>query len=84
MTDAPAAARVSRRPVLAYLAAATLARVADETVGGAVVLLVLDRTGSSLLAGAVVTAYTLPSLVSGPLLGAWVAARTRAAAASAG
>ncbi|GGS34120.1 MFS transporter [Actinokineospora fastidiosa] len=56
----------------AYLGAATCARVADEMVGVAVVLLVLGRTGDPLLAGAMVTAYTLPSVVSGPLLGAWL------------
>ena len=37
-----------------------------------VVLLVLDRTGSPGLAGATVAAITFPSLVSGPLLGAWL------------
>jgi hypothetical protein len=46
----------------AFLAAAGCARVADEMVGVAVVLLVLDRTGSPALAGAMVTAYTLPSV----------------------
>ena len=37
-----------------------------------VVLLVLDRTDSPALAGATVAAITLPSLISGPLLGAWL------------
>ena len=37
-----------------------------------VVLLVLDRTDSPSLAGATVAAVTLPSLVTGPLLGAWM------------
>jgi predicted MFS family arabinose efflux permease len=37
-----------------------------------VVLLVLDRTDSPGLAGATVAAITLPSLISGPLLGAWL------------
>jgi MFS family permease len=37
-----------------------------------VVLLVLDRTGSAGLAGLTVAAITLPSLISGPLLGAWL------------
>ena len=37
-----------------------------------VVLLVLDRTGSAGLAGLAVAAITLPSLISGPLLGAWL------------
>lgn len=55
-----------------YVVAAGLARLADEMVGLAVVLLVLARTGQPALAGAVVTAYTLPALVSGPLLGAWL------------
>ncbi|MGX7827797.1 MFS transporter [Actinokineospora sp. 24-640] len=55
-----------------WLLAAACARVADEMVGVAVVLLVLDRTGSPLLAGATVTAYTLPSVLSGPVLGAWL------------
>ena len=35
-------------------------------------LLVLDRTGSAALAGATVAAVTLPSIVTGPLLGAWL------------
>ncbi|GLZ36791.1 MFS transporter [Actinokineospora sp. NBRC 105648] len=56
----------------AYIAAAALARTADDMVGVAVVLLVLDRTASPAQAGAMVTAYTLPSIVSGPLLGAWL------------
>jgi MFS family permease len=56
----------------AFLGAAGCARVADEMVGVAVVLLVLDRTGSPAMAGAMVTAYTLPSVLSGPLLGAWL------------
>ncbi|MGW5051810.1 MFS transporter [Actinokineospora sp. NPDC004072] len=56
----------------AYLGAATCARVADEMVGVAFVLLVLERTADPLLAGGMVTAYTLPSVVSGPLLGAWL------------
>src|SRR5918999_2228106 len=37
-----------------------------------VVLLVLDRTGSAELAGLAVAGITLPSLLTGPLLGAWL------------
>jgi predicted MFS family arabinose efflux permease len=37
----------------------------------AVVLYVLERTGSASLAGATVAAATLPSLVTGPVLGSW-------------
>lgn len=55
-----------------YYLAATAARTGDEMVAVAVVLLVLDRTGSAPLAGAVVAAYLLPTLASGPLLGAWL------------
>jgi predicted MFS family arabinose efflux permease len=54
------------------VSAATLARVSDEMFSVGVVLLVLDRTGSPGLAGATVAAITFPSLVSGPLLGAWL------------
>ena len=55
-----------------FASAATLARVSDEMFSVGVVLLVLDRTGSAGLAGLVVSAITLPSLVTGPLLGAWL------------
>ena len=54
------------------MSAATLARVSDEMFSVGVVLLVLDRTGSAGLAGATVAAITLPSLMTGPLLGAWL------------
>ncbi len=37
-----------------------------------VVLLVLERTGSAALAGATVASVTLPSILSGPILGAWL------------
>jgi predicted MFS family arabinose efflux permease len=57
---------------LKFLSAATLARVSDEMFSVGVVLLVLERTDSATLAGATVAAITLPSLVSGPLLGAWL------------
>jgi predicted MFS family arabinose efflux permease len=57
---------------LRFVSAATLARVSDEMFSVGVVLLVLDRTGSPGLAGATVAALTFPSLVSGPLLGAWL------------
>src|SRR4051794_38476714 len=60
-----------------FLGAASLARVADEMFSVGVVLLVLQRTGSATLAGAVVAAITLPSLVTAPLLGAWMDLRGR-------
>jgi predicted MFS family arabinose efflux permease len=55
-----------------FLSAATLSRVSDEMFSVGVVLLVLDRTGSPALAGATVAAITLPSIVTAPLLGAWL------------
>ena len=57
---------------LKFLSAATLARVSDEMFSVGVVLLVLHRTDSAALAGATVAAITLPSLITGPLLGAWL------------
>jgi predicted MFS family arabinose efflux permease len=54
------------------ISAATLARVADEMFSVGVVLLVLDRTHDAALAGIVVAAITLPSLITAPLLGAWL------------
>ena len=66
-------AHLRRQPgYSAFLGAATLARVADEMFSVGVVLLVLERTDSAALAGATVAAVTLPSLVTGPLLGAWL------------
>ena len=55
-----------------FYATATLTRFADEMFSVGVVLLVLHRTGSAPLAGATVAAITLPSLVTGPVLGAWL------------
>src|SRR5437763_8312452 len=55
-----------------FWATATITRLADDMFSVGVVLLVLDRTGSAGLAGATVAAVTLPSVVSGPILGAWL------------
>lgn len=60
----------------ALFTASTTARLANESARVAVVLLVLDRTHSSALAGGLVAALTLPSLITGPLLGAWLDATT--------
>jgi predicted MFS family arabinose efflux permease len=57
---------------LPFVSAATLARVSDEMFSVGVVLLVLERTGSAVLAGVAVAAITFPSLITGPLLGAWL------------
>src|SRR6266508_3543730 len=55
-----------------FYATATLTRFADEMFSVGVVLLVLERTGSAALAGATVAAITLLSVVTGPVLGAWL------------
>ena len=65
------------RPLARYAVAAGLARIADEMVGVSVVLLVLGRTGDLGLAGAAVAGYTLPAVLTGPLLGAWLASAHR-------
>ncbi len=56
----------------AFYLSATLGRLAGEMLAVAAVLLVLDRTGSPALASATVAAASLPSVLTGPLLGAWL------------
>ena len=78
----PVGGRLWRSPGLVPLfTASTTARLANEAARVALVLLVLDRTGSPALAGTVVGALALPALVTGPLLGAWLdrTARRRSA-----
>ena len=71
--DRRSISRLRRQPgYSAFYGAATVARLADEMFSVGVVLFLLDRTGSPELAGATVAAITLPSLVTGPLLGAWL------------
>jgi MFS family permease len=55
-----------------FLTAATVARLADEMFAVGVVLLVLERTDSPSLAGATIAAATLPGMLSGPVIGAWL------------
>ena len=55
-----------------FFAAATVARLADEMFAVGVVLLILERTHSPTLAGITVAAATLPSVLSGPVIGAWL------------
>src|SRR3954467_15285495 len=65
--------QLAREPdYLRFVGAATFSRVADEMFSVGVVLLVLERTGSAALAGALVAAITLPSLFTAPVLGAWL------------
>jgi MFS family permease len=55
-----------------FYATATITRFADDMFSVGAVLLVLERTGSAPLAGATIAAVTFPSVVTGPLLGAWL------------
>jgi MFS family permease len=65
--------RLAREPGYGrFVGAATFSRMADEMFSVGVVLLVLERTGSAALAGALVAAITFPSLITAPLLGAWL------------
>ena len=61
-----------RRGYTRFVVAATVARLADEMFSVGVVLLVLERTDDARLAGLTVAAATLPSVVMGPIIGAWL------------
>ena len=54
------------------LAAATAARLADNAAAIALVLLIIARTHDPRLAGLVVGAFIVPTLVTGPVLGAYL------------
>jgi len=56
----------------ALLASATVSRLADQSAGIALVLLVIARTHDPRLAGLVVAAFTVPTLVTGPVVGAYL------------
>jgi MFS family permease len=55
-----------------YFAIVTTARIGGTMFNVSGVLLLLQRTGSLSLAGAVAAAATLPGAFTGPLLGAWL------------
>jgi MFS family permease len=56
----------------ALLASATVSRLADQSASIALVLLVIARTHNPRLAGLVVAAFTVPTLVTGPVIGAYL------------
>src|SRR4051794_31784198 len=56
----------------ALFAGATLARLATEMNSVAVVLFVLSVTHSAKLAGLTIAAATFPTIVTGPVVGAWL------------
>ncbi|RQW99640.1 MFS transporter [Micromonospora inaquosa] len=67
-----------------YLAAALLARTADEGARVALVILALDRTDSAAVGGTLVATLLLPHVVAAPLVGALVDRSRRPAAVLAG
>jgi predicted MFS family arabinose efflux permease len=58
--------------VRAYYTAATLARLGDEMVGTALAVYLLTRGTDIALTGLTLSAYALPSMLTGPLLGSWL------------
>jgi MFS family permease len=72
----PAAAAPSNSGTLkgggALLVSATVSRLADQSASIALVLLVIARTHNPRLAGLVVAAFTVPTLVTGPVIGAYL------------
>jgi hypothetical protein len=58
-----------RTLLIRFVITASLARLLDEGLALAVVLLALQRTGSTAEAGVVVAMATFPQLLAGPLLG---------------
>jgi MFS family permease len=57
---------------LVLIATATMSRLADNAAAIALVLLIIARTHDPRLAGLVVGAFTVPTLVTGPVLGAYL------------
>lgn len=70
VTDAPATGL--GRGGLLLLASATVSRLADGAAGIALVLVVIARTHDARLAGLTVASFTVPTLVTGPVLGAYL------------
>jgi MFS family permease len=63
---------VGRDGLLLLLTAATMSRLADSAASVALVLAILARTHDARLSGLVVGAFTIPTLVTGPVLGAYL------------
>ena len=61
-----------RKGIGALLVSATVSRLADQSASIALVLLVIARTHNPRLAGLVVAAFTVPTLVTGPVIGVYL------------
>lgn len=76
--------RQDRARLAHYLAAALLARTADEGARVALVILALDRTGSAAVGGALVATLLIPHVVAAPMVGALIDRSRHPAAVLAG
>jgi MFS family permease len=76
--------RSHRTGLVRYLAAAVLARTADEGARVALIVLALDRTGSAAVGGTMVATLLIPHVVAAPLIGALVDRARRPAVVLAG
>ncbi|MGO9976134.1 MAG: MFS transporter [Solirubrobacteraceae bacterium] len=81
MSRAAAFRALWRRPrYRGFVLTVSLSRTSANMFNTAGVLLILERTGSSPLAGAMAAAAVVPAALAGPLLGAWLdVARSRRA-----
>jgi MFS family permease len=70
-TDHPADS-LKANGIGALLISATVSRLADQSASIALVLLVIARTHNPRLAGLVVAAFTVPTLITGPVIGAYL------------
>jgi MFS family permease len=68
----PPADSASGKGIGALLISASVSRLADQSASIALVLLVIARTHNPRLAGLVVAAFTVPTLVTGPVIGAYL------------
>ncbi|MGC4868457.1 MFS transporter [Micromonospora sp. DT53] len=84
VTEVDPGIRRDRARLTHYLAAALLARTADEGARVALVIFALDRTGSATVGGMFVATLLLPHVVAAPLVGALVDRSRRPAAVLAG
>jgi MFS family permease len=62
----------SGKGIGALLVSATVSRLADQSASIALVLVVIARTHNPRLAGLVVAAFTVPTLLTGPVIGAYL------------
>ncbi|MBM0232785.1 MFS transporter [Micromonospora sp. STR1_7] len=84
MTDIDSGTRLNPARLAHYLAAALLARTADEGARVALVVFALERTGSAAVGGTLVATLLIPHVVAAPLVGALVDRSRRPTAVLAG